>query len=94
MPNILIRHKVQDYIKWRSIYDEHGATRKDAGCEGTHVFRNSADPNEVIVMLRWDTLENARRFADSANLGETMERAGVTDQPDIFFLDDAGRTSE
>lgn len=94
MPNILVRHKVQDYAKWRAAYDEHGATRKAAGCEGTHVFQTSADPNEVVVMLRWDTAENAQKFVESPNLREVMQSAGVVGQPDIVFLDDAGRTTE
>ena len=94
MAYMFVRHKVEDWAKWKLIYDEHGATRKTAGCKGTHVFRNSADPNEVMIMLRWDTLEDARRFGESQELREAMGRAGVVDQPDVYFLDDAGRTSE
>ena len=94
MAYIFMRSKVEDWAKWKPIYDEHGATRKAAGCEGTHVFRNSADPNEVFIILRWDSLENARRFTESQDLRETMSRAGAVGQPDVYFLDDAGQTSE
>ena len=93
MPYICVRHKVEDWAKWKPIFDEHGATRKAAGSEGTHIFRTCGDPNEVIIMLRWDTLENAQRFAESQDLRETMGRAGVVDQPDVYFLDDMGRTA-
>jgi len=93
MPYVLVRHKVQDYAKWRPMYDEHGATRKAAGCKGTQVFRSAEDPNEILVLLEWDNLENARRFTQSEDLRTIMQRAGVTSQPDVYFLNDAGRTS-
>jgi len=94
MPYVLIRHKIEDYAKWRPEYDEHGASRRKAsGCKGTHVFRNSENPNEIVILLEWDELENARQFIQSEDLREAMQRAGVADQPDIYILDDAGRTS-
>jgi heme-degrading monooxygenase HmoA len=93
MPYILVRHKVEDYAKWRPAYDEHGAARQASGCKGTHVFRNAEDPNEIVMLLEWDDLENARQLIQSENLREAMKRSGVADQPDIYFLDDAGRTS-
>jgi heme-degrading monooxygenase HmoA len=93
MPYILVRHKVEDYAKWRPAYDEHGAARQASGCKGTHVFRNAEDHNEIVMLLEWDDLENARQLIQSEDLREAMQRSGVTDQPDIHFLDDAGRTS-
>jgi heme-degrading monooxygenase HmoA len=93
MPYILVRHKVEDYAKWRLAYDEHGAARQASGCKGTHVFRNAEDPNEIVILLEWDDLENARQLIQSEDLREAMQRSGVTDQPDIYFLDDAGRTT-
>jgi heme-degrading monooxygenase HmoA len=93
MPHILVRHKVQDYAKWRPVYEEHGAARKAAGCKGTQVFRSADDPGEIVILLEWDSIENARRFTQSQDLRDTMMRAGVTDQPSVYFLNDAGRTS-
>jgi len=93
MPYILVRHKVEDYTHWRQLYDEHGTSRHAGGCKGTHVFRNAEDQNEIVVLLEWDNLENARQFAQSEDLREAMQRAGVAEQPDIYFLDDAGQTS-
>jgi hypothetical protein len=31
MPYLLISHKVEDYAKWKPVFDEHGATRKASG---------------------------------------------------------------
>jgi len=34
------------------------------------------------------SLENARRFANAADLREAMQRAGVADQPHVYFLEE------
>ena len=88
MPFILVRHKVEDYARWKPVFDDHTATRGAGGSKGGRLFRNSDDPNEVIVLLEWDDLEKARQFAGSDDLRETMQRAGVSDRPDVYFLDE------
>ena len=55
---------------------------------GGRLFRSAIDPHEVLLLLEWDDLERARLFADSDDLREAMTRAGVTDRPDFWFLED------
>ena len=43
------------------------------------------------MLLEWDDLERARLFVDSDDLQEAMTRAGVTDRPNIWFLEDVER---
>ena len=86
MAFVLVRHSVEDWSKWKSAYDNHGEARQAAGCRGTQVFRNADDPNNIVVILEWDSLENARSFSESDDLREAMERAGVTGPPDITFI--------
>jgi heme-degrading monooxygenase HmoA len=87
MPYLFIRHKVADYAKWKSAFDEHGATRQTNGSRGGQLFRNANDPNELIILFEWDDLERARQFTQSEDLRQAMQRAGVADQPDIYFLE-------
>ena len=91
MPSLLIRHNVADYLAWKAVFDEHGPARRANGSQGGWLFRSAADPNEVLLLLAWDDLERARLFADSDDLREAMTRAGVTDRPDIWFLEDVER---
>ncbi len=93
MPYILVRHKVEDYAKWKHVFDEHGASRKANGSKGGLLLRNADNPNEVVILLEWDDLAKARQFVQSQDLRAAMERAGVADQPDIYFLDEADRPS-
>jgi uncharacterized protein (DUF1330 family) len=93
MPYILVRHKVEDYTKWKPVFDEHGAARKTIGSKGGYLFRNIDDPNEVVMYMEVDDLEKARQFVQSEDLRQAMERSGVADQPDVYFLDLVDRPS-
>jgi heme-degrading monooxygenase HmoA len=90
---ILVRHTVKDYDAWRLIYDNDADRRKVGGCTGTHVFRNAKDGNEVIINLQWDSVENAQKFLDNPDTPAAMAAAGVVGQPDVWFVEDAGRTA-
>ena len=94
MPYMLVRHNVEDYENWKPVFEEHGSTRRESGSKGVHLFRNADAPNETVILLEWDDLEKARRFAQSEDLSETMERAGVADQPDIYFLEEVDTVPE
>ena len=87
MAYILVRHKVENYAKWKPLFDEHMSTRKASGSKSGMLLRNAHDPNELVVLFEWDTLEHAQQFAQSEDLRQVMQRAGVVDQPDIYFLE-------
>jgi heme-degrading monooxygenase HmoA len=92
MPYLLVRHKVEDYERWKPVFDhDHGATRARRGSKGGRILRNAEDPNELVILLEWDNLENAQRFANADDLKDAMQRAGVVDQPDVYFLEEVER---
>ena len=91
MPYLLVRANVEDYEKWKPGFAEHGATRAESGSKGGYLFRNADDPNEVVIVLEWNDLEEARRFAQSEDLREAMQHHGVVGQPDIYFLEEVER---
>jgi heme-degrading monooxygenase HmoA len=89
MPYLLERHQVQDYSRWREVFDAKG--RKEAGCRGTRVFRNAEDPEEVVVLFEWDSLGSARRRIESATLGRKFEEAGISGgrgQTEFYLLEE------
>jgi heme-degrading monooxygenase HmoA len=94
MPYLLVRHKVEDYAKWKRAFDEHAAARKVSGSKGGKVFRSVTNPNEIVILLEWETLADARKFTSDSSVAEAMERAGVTDVPDVYFLDEVAEVPE
>jgi heme-degrading monooxygenase HmoA len=86
---MLFRGKVEEYSKWRSVFDERRAMRKAAGSKGDRVFRNADNPNELVILLEWDDLDKAREFAQSEDLKKAMEQAGVSGKRETYFLNEA-----
>lgn len=93
MQYVLVIHKVEDYEKWKPIYDENTDARRDNGSKGAHVLRNADNPNEVVILFEWDSLDNARKFYESKGLRDKMQSAGVMGKPEIRFLEGIGKTS-
>lgn len=83
---MLVRHKVRDFPEWKRGYDTHLPKRAEAGLKEKYVLRGADDPNEVILFFEASDLKRAKAFAGSADLKETMQKVGVVDKPDIYFL--------
>ena len=88
MAQLIIRHKVKDYKKWKALFDEHAAKRKAAGSKGGRLFRSEKDPNDVVILFEWENLGRAHQFSESEDLRQTMERAGVVGKPEAYFLEE------
>jgi hypothetical protein len=83
---MLVRHKVRDFSEWKRGYDAHITKRTEAGLAEKHLLRGAYEPNEVILLFEAQDLIRAKAFAESADLRETMQKVGVVDRPDIYFL--------
>ena len=88
MAQILVRHNVEDYKRWKPVFDADAERRGSAGSKGCRLFHSERDTNEVVVLCRWKDLETAHRFAESDETRRAMERAGVVGKPDVYFLDE------
>jgi len=87
MPYLMIRHKVKDLAAWKPVYGGHASAREDVGIKEEHAFRNADDSSEIVLLFKTETHEKARRLTASDELRQAMARAGVTDEPDILYLD-------
>ena len=86
MAYLLVRHTVADYAQWKPVYDAHAPVRAEAGLSEVHRLRSIDNPNEVVILFAADDVEKARAFSASPDLKETMQKAGVIDKPDLYFL--------
>ena len=93
MAHILVHHFVDDYKSWKSQFDKHSTFRGENGSKGGKIFQSASNPNEVFVLLEWESMESAQKFSQSPNLREAMMEAGVVGMPDIHFIKDAVATS-
>jgi heme-degrading monooxygenase HmoA len=88
MAYLLVHHNVEDFAKWKPVFDADATARKAGGSKGGRLFRSANNPNEVVVLFEWDSTEKALQFAQSDSLREAMQNAGVTGRPDVYFLDE------
>lgn len=51
------------------------------------IFHVSGEPNHICVLQEYDTLDNAKKFAESEDLKKAMQEAGVIGTPMIVYLD-------
>jgi hypothetical protein len=84
---LIVRHKVEDYAKWRPFYDEDNTRRRAHGATGvSQVYRDLDDPNTTIAIMEWDNPENALKFANDPALAAQMQKAGVIGQPSLVTI--------
>ena len=89
---VLVHVKVEDYDRWRRVFEANAEMRKQAGSLGSHIFRNAKEPNELFVNMQMESSEQAEQFLASQELRDGMQEAGVIGQPEFWYLDDGGRT--
>ena len=83
---VLVRHKVRDFSEWKREYDTHRPKRAETGLTEKYLLRGASDPNEVVILFEAKDLDRAKAFGESPELQEIMQKAGVLDRPDIYFL--------
>lgn len=93
MPYVIFRGKVEDYAKWKLVFDTGGADRQAGGSKGGQLFRSASDPNEIFALFEWDDLENARQFSHNEKLIADMQKGGVLGAPDTYFLEEVEHLS-
>ncbi len=86
---IVVRHKVKNFEKWEKEYSAHLQKRIEVGLTEKHLLRGANDPNEVIILFEAQDIKRAKTFSESTDLKEAMQRAGVVDKPDFYFLESA-----
>jgi heme-degrading monooxygenase HmoA len=86
MQMLAINHNVEDYNRWKAVFDEFPPAK--GGALFHRVNRNVDDANNITVVAGFETAEAARAFVDNAELKEAMQRAGVTSQPRIEIFEE------
>lgn len=94
MTLVIVRHRIEDYARWKKEFDGFVATRRAGGEKSFRIAHTTADKNNLCLVFDWDTAANAKRFLDSPDLAAAMKRAGVCETPDIWIAEDvaSGRT--
>lgn len=79
-----------DFEAWKERFEKQASARKAAGCRGVRRFRGIEDPNELMVIFDWDSIENAKAFvgmkvAENPQLTEQRPGGGGLNLESIFM---------
>ena len=88
MTYLYVRQIVRDYAQWKEGFDMHFSAREAGGATRAGlVLRDVEQPNEVIVILGWHDLAQARLYAKSVSWQAALEQMGVVGVPEVRFLE-------
>jgi len=57
-----IEHPVPDYSSWKKAFDIDPVNRKQSGVKRYRIFRQTDNPNYVIIELEFDKLNEAKEL--------------------------------
>lgn len=88
MPYSLSRLKIEDYAKWKPVFDQlSGARKASGGAKKGILFRDADNPNDITILIEWDNLENAHKFIESDDVKKALKKSGVI-KSDFYFLNE------
>jgi hypothetical protein len=89
MAKVIVQHHVVDYDRWYPVFTEHEAIRRGHGATGHSINRVAADPNTIVIVNDFATLDGAQSFTQDPSLHSAMERGGVDGAPQVWIVDEA-----
>ncbi|AZI37704.1 hypothetical protein NT2_06_01820 [Caenibius tardaugens NBRC 16725] len=82
---VLIVHEVEDYAKWKAIFDDAATIRREAGEIEYRLLALDTDANRVVHFSCWSSLSAAHAVFESPELVEIRRAAGVH-APEFLYL--------
>ncbi len=84
---IHVRHHVEDYNRWKEIYDASAAFKRGYGWKRYRLFMVGGNRNDILVMEEFETAQQALSFTQSDDLRNAMHLAGVVGTPEVWMLE-------
>jgi heme-degrading monooxygenase HmoA len=88
MAVMMVQQKVKSSPEWKKVYDSIAGLRVANGQLSDQVFQDASDLTKVTVIIKWNSMENAQKWAQSPEMKAAMEKAGVLGPPSISFLNE------
>jgi hypothetical protein len=78
---LVVTHKVSNYAKWKTSYDDHDSIRLANGIHSYVIGRGLKDSNMILVAVKVDDTTKAKAFAKDPGLKKAMQKGGVMGMP-------------
>lgn len=88
MIKTLMYHKVADFDKWKSAFENFSDVRKKAGEVSFSIGTLQNEPNKAYALTSWNSIEEFQSFVGSPELSKAMKASGVLEPPTTIILDE------
>ncbi|MGI5939318.1 MAG: hypothetical protein ACOX8V_01270 [Thermoleophilia bacterium] len=75
MAYVFIEHEISHWRTFEEIFRRDGERREELGSRGAIVIRYINNPQKVLIIFEWNTIEGALKFADSLEAHEAASWA-------------------
>ena len=83
---LLVRNRVKDAVRWKSVFDAQAAAGAAAGLTVKHVWRSVDAADEVFFLLDVEDRARAEAYMASPEAAAVGVEAGALDG-DVYFLE-------
>lgn len=83
-----VAHEIEDWDKWKKVFDAHTDARKGAGAIWHSVSRDVENENKIYIHIVGTDMAKATAFLESEDLKKAMKEAGVKGKPEIWVAND------
>jgi hypothetical protein len=87
---LLCRNRVEDFQKWKSVFDSHAQAHRDSGLHLVSMWRCVEEPNNVFFMFGIADMDKAKSFLNDPASAEAGRESGVVDGEFHFIESAAG----
>ncbi len=84
---IHMHYRVQDYNKWKEVYDKTAEYKRHQGWKRYRLYQVAGNRNDLVVMEQFDTLERAQAYGGSDYLRQAQDQAGVVPPVEVLYID-------
>ncbi len=79
------RFKVKDFAHFKSAFDAREPFRKKNGQRTATVIQVEGDPNDVVLVASWPSIEVARKYYGLNELKDILKEAGVVSRLNVVY---------
>jgi quinol monooxygenase YgiN len=83
-----VRFTVEDIEIWKPVFKEAAALRKSYGSLSAQAFSKADNQNEIMVLLRFESREQAMKMFQSPEFREVTQRGKMLAPPEVTFFND------
>ena len=78
---VTVAFEVENFDKWRKVFDGDLAEKKKGGMISETVFQDIKNKNSVTLLFEWKSPQALNAFMSTDRLKEKMEEAGTRSEP-------------